>query len=75
MKIQTDFSAIGPTIFELWVMKTELSIMETTNSNSTLIFHNNWNLVFSISPYFLSSNQNHLPNLIKIFSWHSSSKV
>ena len=28
-KNQTDFSAIGPTIFELWVMETELWVIET----------------------------------------------
>ena len=30
MKIQTDFSAMGPTIFELWVMKIK-------NPNSPLV--------------------------------------
>ena len=33
-KNQTDFSAVGPTIFELWVIETELQAMETTNPNS-----------------------------------------
>ena len=32
-KNQTDFSAMGPTIFELWVMETELWVMEATNPN------------------------------------------
>ena len=34
MKIQMDFSAMGPNIFELWVMETELWIMETQNPNT-----------------------------------------
>ena len=34
MKNQTDFSAMGPTIFELWVMETELWVMETQNANT-----------------------------------------
>ena len=38
MKIQMDFSAMGPTIFELWVMETELWLMETENPNSPLVF-------------------------------------
>ena len=33
-KNQTDFSVMGSTIFELWVMETELWIMETANPNS-----------------------------------------
>ena len=33
-KNQIDFSAVSPTIFELWVMETELWAMETTNPNS-----------------------------------------
>ena len=36
-KIQMDFSAMGPTIFDLWVMETELWVMETANSNSFLV--------------------------------------
>ena len=36
-KIQMDFSAIGPIIFELWVMETELLVMEIANSNSFLV--------------------------------------
>ena len=36
-KIQMDFSAMGPTIFYLWVMETELWLMETANSNSFLV--------------------------------------
>ena len=38
MKNQTDFSAMGPTIFELWVMKTELWVMETQNANTPNCF-------------------------------------
>ena len=38
MKIQMDFSAMGPIIFELWVMETELWLMETENPNSPLVF-------------------------------------
>ena len=33
-KNQTDFSAMGPTIFELWVMEKELWVMEIANPNS-----------------------------------------
>ena len=36
-KIQMDFSAMGPTIFDLWVMETELWVMKTANSNSFLV--------------------------------------
>ena len=36
-KIQMDFSAMGPTIFELWVMETELWVMEIANSNNFLV--------------------------------------
>ena len=32
-KNQTDFSAMDPTIFELWVMEIELRAMEATNPN------------------------------------------
>ena len=32
-----DFSAMGPIIFELWVMETELLVMEIANSNSFLV--------------------------------------
>ena len=35
---QTTFFAMGPTIFELWVMKTENWVMEITNPNSPLVF-------------------------------------
>ena len=38
-KNQTDFSTMGPTIFELWVMETELWIIETANPNSPLTSH------------------------------------
>ena len=38
-KNQTDFLAMGPTIFELRVMETELWVMETTNPNSPLVPH------------------------------------
>ena len=41
MKIQTDFSAIGPTIFELWVMEIELWVMKTKNPNSALAIERN----------------------------------
>ena len=34
IKNQTDFSAMGSTIFELWVMETELWVMETQNPNT-----------------------------------------
>ena len=34
MKNQTDFSAMGPTIIELWVMETELWVMKTQNPNT-----------------------------------------
>ena len=34
MKNQTDFSAMGPTIFKLWVMKTELWVIEIQNPNT-----------------------------------------
>ena len=34
---QTDFSAMGPTYFELWVIETELWVMETQNPNSPLV--------------------------------------
>ena len=37
-KNETDFSAMGPTIFESWVIKTELWVMEIANPNSPLIF-------------------------------------
>ena len=36
-KNQIDFSVVGPTIFELWVMKTELWAMKTTNPNSPIV--------------------------------------
>ena len=36
-KIQMDFSVMGPTIFELWVMETELWVMKTANSNSFFV--------------------------------------
>ena len=36
-KIQMDFSVMGPTIFELWVMETELWVMEIANSNNFLV--------------------------------------
>ena len=32
--IQTHYSAMGPTSFDLWVMETELSVMEIENPNS-----------------------------------------
>ena len=35
---QTHFSAVGPTIFELWVMKIELWVMEIQKPNSPLLF-------------------------------------
>ena len=38
-KIQTDFSIMGPTIFELWVIETELWVMESTYPNSPLVTH------------------------------------
>ena len=37
MKIQTTFSVMGPTIFELGFMKTELWVMETQNPNTPLV--------------------------------------
>ena len=44
MKIQTDFLAMGPTIFESWVMETELWVMETQNPNTPLeIKFSEWN--------------------------------
>ena len=36
-KNQTDFSAVGPTYFELWVMETELWAMETQKPNSLFV--------------------------------------
>ena len=36
-KNQTDFSAMGPTYFELWVMETKLWAMETQKSNNLYI--------------------------------------
>ena len=35
---QMDFSAMGPTIFELWVMETELWIMEIDDPNSLIVY-------------------------------------
>ena len=37
-KNQTNFSIVGPTYFELWVIETELWVMKITNSNSPLVF-------------------------------------
>ena len=34
-----DFSVIGLTIFELWVIETELWVMEAENPNNPLVFH------------------------------------
>ena len=34
MWCQTDFSGMGPTIFELWVMETELWVMEIDDPNN-----------------------------------------
>ena len=33
-KIQINFSAMGPIIFELWVTETKLWVMETENPNN-----------------------------------------
>ena len=38
VEIQTSFWVTGPIIFELWVMKTELWVMETRNPNTPLKF-------------------------------------
>ena len=34
IEIQASFWVMGPTIFELWVMETELRVMETQNPNT-----------------------------------------
>ena len=36
IEIQTTFWVMGPTIFELWVMETELWVIETRNPNTPL---------------------------------------
>ena len=55
-KIQIDFLGMGLTIFELWVMKIELWVMETTNPNDPLIVVINFSiLIFFSSFHELSS--------------------
>ena len=51
MKIQTTFSVMGPTIFELGFMKTELWVMETQNPNTPLVSLST--LIFDSQSHFL----------------------
>lgn len=38
MVVLNELLAMGPTIFELWIMKTEIWVMEINEPNNLLIF-------------------------------------
>ena len=57
-KNQTDFSAMGPTYFELWVMEIELWTMETQNQTVSIllniqVIHHHYCCSFLISFFLL----------------------
>ena len=72
-KNQTHFSVVGPTIFELWMIETELWAMETTNPNNPSLHASVFmrNLSYFITVYMCDQrNWNHRVFILVLLLWN-----
>ena len=56
MVVPNELLAMGPTIFELWVMETELWVMEIDDPNTPLVIYSNADPFICFSLLYLHSS-------------------
>ena len=66
MVVSNGLLALGPTIFELWVMEIEIWIMEIDEPNTPLVFcHSIFKMFLWAGPFYSCIKKNPVPFFIK----------